>query len=89
MSQRFKIRYKFERGDFAKPSGTLIREGIRVSDDDNGYADEVFVASIIHPGTEDESILLLSSEERQEGQPSREMLLKIRAQIDHYLEHHS
>ena len=83
--QRYKIRYRVEVGDFAKPDDdtlTLVRPGIRVSND-AGYADQLFVASIVEMDGR-ESILLLSSE----GKPSREMLLKVREQINHYLEEH-
>lgn len=82
---KYKIRYLVE--PWNKPRGEAVPtmvDGVKVSVDNYGYADELFVASIMHEKAGGESILLLSSE----GEPTRALLEKIRTQIDHYLEHH-
>lgn len=61
--------------------------GVVMSNDNYGYADDVFVVSIIRNGDGSiEFMLLLSSEGF--GGPSRELLEGVRDCINHHLEHH-
>ena len=88
MSKNYGVRYFCE--PWNKPildgSTVEIMPGIKKSKNNLGYADEVFVASIMHDEKgEYGSILLVSSEG---GLVSRKMLEAVRGQIDHYLKHH-
>lgn len=97
MSRKYAVRYMVETWD--KPpqkddtKGTVrleTREGvelpIRVSNSDYGYADRLFVASVVMSGSRP-NVLLLDSTQGEENL-SREFLEMIRDQIEHYLEHH-
>jgi hypothetical protein len=86
---KYGVRYKVEDWNKPRPAGgKQVQAGITVSDDDHGYADAVFVASIVRkPNGETESVLLLDSDSG--GLPTREMLLLIREAIDHQLECHT
>lgn len=84
----YAVRYSVEPWNKPVPSsakGPRARPGITVSTNDYGYTDLLFLASIL----EDGSVLLLSSEQRDEGRPSRALLERIRDQINHQLEHHA
>ena len=85
----YKIRYMVQ--DWNKPrenQGKQVLPNVRVSDTNYGYADSLFVVSIMNDDAGNPaSFLLLDSETM--GMPSREMLLQIRAQIDHCLKEHS
>jgi hypothetical protein len=90
MSKNYRFRYKVERWE--KPPqgvGERVRPGLRVSQDDHGYADGLFIASLVEQENGTTSIALLSSEGNPEGKPSKELLQLIRDQIDHYLEKHT
>ena len=89
MSKNYAIRYLIEPWNEPRLAGSrLIRKGLRVSDDNHGYADAIFLASIIKDDSgEVESVLLLSSESVN-GKIGKEMLLLVRDHIDHCLEHH-
>lgn len=59
--------------------------GVVVSADDYGYADSLFVASVMRePDGSIGSVLLMTDE----GRPSEEVLLAVKEQIEHYLENH-
>lgn len=89
MGLEYRVRYSVEIGKFDKPKDTTrIAPGVTASPDNFGYADDLFVASIINGDSDSESILLLSTEGTKDCKPSRAMLTKIRDLIDHYLEEH-
>lgn len=86
----YPIRYLVE--PWNKPRGTTTKTsvpGVRISTDNYGYADELFVASIIKGGEDgdNDSVLLLSTEGTMK--PSRRILELVRDQIIHQLEHHT
>lgn len=84
---RYKIRYLIEAWDKPAPldSSKPVMPGVRVSGNDYGYTDDLFVVSIVDLG-ERESFLILSSSEG--GPPGREMVEKIIDCLQHYLEEH-
>ncbi len=88
MSRSFAIRYKVE--PWGKPVEEPVERvlpGIQVTESDYGYADAVFVASIIRDKNGNPiSVLLMDSDDGPS--PSRKMLSQIRAAIDHYLQEH-
>lgn len=88
--RKYRIRYYLETGSFSRPQDAVqVRDGISVSNDNYGYADDVFVASILHDESGNpSSILLLSGEGNPAGAPSRKMLETIRDLINHTLEEH-
>jgi hypothetical protein len=95
MSRDYRMRYTIEGdGPYSLPEhnkGTRIQEGLRVSDTDYGYADDVLLVSIMRESDGSiESMLLLTSEDgRDPRRPSPELLREVRAMIDHYLETHA
>lgn len=89
--KRYKVKYKVQVGDFTAPrGGAKAGDGVRVSKDDHGYTDELFLASVVYDKDGSSSILLLSTESG--GRPSLSMLRKIKHVIEAELsdrEHHS
>lgn len=87
-SRTYGVRYCVE--PWNKPPGCLSRErpfpGVRVSDDNHGYADALLVASILRDEEGIASILLLATEGGPN--PPRELLEAVRNAITHHLEHH-
>lgn len=88
----YKIRYFIE--DWNKPippeekkKTVKVMPGVSVSGSNLGYADALFIASIVRDDDGKASVLLLDSDS-QSGRPSKEMLVDIRDQIDHQLKHH-
>lgn len=89
MSRPYAIRYLVEPwGKHPENFGEEIAPGIRPSNDNFGYTDSLFVASIVR--NDDgvaESILLMDSDTM--GPPSPEMVKLIRDACDHYLDAHA
>lgn len=91
MSRSYRIRYHVE-PEWNGPPAIECKQteiaGIRVSPDNFGYADSLFVASILkdHHGTVS-SVLLMDSETG--AHPSREILEIVKREIEHYLEQHA
>ena len=87
--QKYAIRYSVEPWNKVIPAalGRSVAPGVRMTGTNYGYTDAIFLASIIK--TEDgkiDSIVLMDSESG--AYPSRDMLLVIKAQIEHHLECH-
>jgi len=89
MQGKYAVRYLVEQWNKPRPEGgKKVRDGIVLSDDNHGYADAVFVASVMKTDDgEIGSILLLDSDNGH--LPSRTMLEAVRDQINHHLEHHT
>lgn len=91
MKHVYKIRYLVELWNKPPQSedvGESSIPGVRQSTTDYGYADDLFVASIVR--SEDgkaESILLMDS--ISGSPPDKKMLELVKKQIEHYLEHHT
>lgn len=86
----YKVRYSVELWNKPVPSTAVLCQaipGVKVAEGDYGYADQVFVASIIC-GDDGEPLSVLLIDSESGGRPSRKMLELIRAQIDHHLKHH-
>lgn len=61
-SKKYRVRYSVEIGEHEAPSGgTVIANGIRISDTDYGYADDLFVVSLVDQG--DGKVTLLAMRE--------------------------
>lgn len=81
------VRYRVEHWNKpAENKGKKVANLVRVSDDDHGYADVLFLASIVFDDDGQFSILLMDS--MNGPKPSRRILEAVRYQIDHHLEHH-
>jgi hypothetical protein len=81
------VRYTVERwGRLPAETSEQVRSGVRVSQNDAGYCDQLFLASIVRDGAA-VSVLLLDSEGG--SKPSREILLLVKQQIEHHLEKHA
>lgn len=85
----YKIRYLIEPwGKPANSDGKKVLPGVIKSRDNYGYADDIFLASIIRDEKGNvTSIMLIDSVSG--AYPSRDMLEMIRDQIDHYLDEHT
>ena len=84
----YPFRYLVEPWNKAAPSvGKRWRPGINITDDHHGYTDRLFVVSIMNEGDPEESILLLDSTDGPN--PSRELLEKIKAAIEHHIREHT
>lgn len=87
-NQIYAIRYRVEEWNKPRGKGTRVRPGIRVSEEDNGYCDAILVASImVNDDGEAGSVLLLGHDGKEAGL-NRKLLETVKAQIEHYLEHH-
>lgn len=86
--QIYKVRFFAE--PWNKPKASKVREvmpGVSVCEDNFGYTDVLFAASILHDEKgKISSILLMSSED---GPVSRKVLEAVRDQIDHHLTYHT
>lgn len=87
----YRIRYEVKVGDFARPSGgRCVRPGITVSEDDYGFADELVLVSVVKsPEEPDGNMLMISTEDLPDNVPSQDMLRRIIALCNHYLEKHT
>lgn len=86
--KNYAFRYFVEPGSWPPPEkATRVATGVRVTDDNYGYADNLFVISIVKEDDGCEHYLMLDT--RDQGPPTRQTLLDVRKMIDHYLENHS
>ena len=86
----YRIRYTVE--PWGKPTELpkeRVAPGIARSGGKYGYADDVFVASILRDEKGGIASILLMSSEPGPGRPSRELLEAVRDQIIHQLECHT
>jgi hypothetical protein len=91
MTNTYKVRYLVEPWNKPPPEnlGERVAPGIRVSNDNYGYTDVLFVGSVLLDGDGSySSVALTSSEQTGTGMPSRKLLEAIKDQIEHMLEHH-
>ena len=96
--RKYQIRYSVEGAEnspdgkgFERDSATRISDGLSVSHTDYGYSDDLFVASVLRDDAgEIDSVLLLGTDRGTPTGPkiSRELLMAVKEQIDHYIEHH-
>ncbi len=90
--RKFAIRYAIEAHDGPADSVQNVAPGINVSDTEWGFADDIFVASVLRENGKISSILLFGS---NDGEPvmgediPRELLLAIYEQVGHHLKCHT
>ncbi len=86
--RKYAVRYEVEPwGKPVRVPTANVQPGVRVTSDNSGYCDLLFVGSVLLNDAEEiASVLLLSSE--SDGL-SRRLLEAVRDQIDHHLEHHA
>lgn len=79
--KKYALRYSVEPWGKTVPettAGTLVAEGVMVSDDDYGYTDSLLLASIVKDEKGNASILILDNEA---GEPTLETLCLLRRHI--------
>ena len=82
----YAIRYLVEEWD-QPPSAksTLIADGVRVSEDNYGYTDDILILSCVKQPDGAESLLLVGA---NGFDIPRELLEKAKTHIEHHLKHH-
>lgn len=86
----YKVKYSVEVGRFHRHNeGTVVRPGIRVSDDDFGLADDLLIISILRkPNGDIESMLPMSTDDQPDNLPLPETLDAVIEHLQHLKAEH-